>query len=173
MFGELFQDIKDTMSGFRYGTATRTITVARPYCTPCRGFVVTALQPYGVVIHGYSEQLRTANPLDVIKVNGKMPNTAFDYSRPLPIAQVAKVTVSEAAAVWAEYLLMRHGKLSVVPPYQNAKNQAWAARHGGQMPPQWNKGEPWIEKSCTDGVNAWKEVKRSLTDGIQARRSRT
>lgn len=157
MLAELFKDVADTVNSLRYGTATRTITVARPYCTPCRGFVMTALQPYGVKIHGFTENTKVASPLDVL--GRKIPNAAFDYSRALPIAQVATITVSGEAAAWAEYLLMRGGKLYVIPPFINRNNQAWADKHGGHLPPAWKDGKPWIEASCKDGVQAWQQVK--------------
>lgn len=77
----------------------------------------------------------------------------------LPVATVARVTVSEKAAAWAEYLLLRTGKLYVPGAYVNKRNEQWAARHGGQMPPAWDKGQPWIESSCSAGIQQWQQVK--------------
>lgn len=158
MLGELLKDIADSVNDLRHGQPTRTITVARPYCTPCRGFVMTALQPYGVKIYGYDEHIRFATPFSVL---GRQVGQSGDLNKKLPVANVARVTVSAEAAVWAEYLLMRQGQLKVVPPYQNKRNQQWAAGHGGQMPPQWEEGKPWIEKSCKAGVQAWQSVKEA------------
>ncbi len=83
---------------------------------------------------------------------------------PLPTAHVAKVTVSKAAAAWAEYLLLRTGKMYRVGGYTDKRNEQWAARHGGQMPPAWSDGEPWIEKSCSEGVKAWQSAQKAVRD---------
>lgn len=161
MFGELLKDIKDTISTARHGTPTRTIVVAKPYCSPARHIVTGALEPYGVKLYGFSEAARMGNPLDLIRGSAAITMSRVkDIPAMLPISQVAHVTVSEAAASWAEYLLLRTGKLYRVGPYINRRNAVWAVKHGGQMPPAWDEGKPWIEKSCKEGVNAWQEVKR-------------
>lgn len=166
MFGELLKDIKDTVSTMRHGTATRTITVAKPYCSPARHIVTGALEPYGVKVYGYEEAPRMTSPLDVLKMTSRIPGTSgLKIPNALPIAQVATVTVSEAAAAWAEYLLLRTAKLYRVGPYINKRNQQWAAQHGGQMPPAWDKGQPWIERSCSEGMQQWAAVKQATQKG--------
>lgn len=165
MFGELFKDIKDTVSTMRHGTPTRTIVVAKPYCSPARHIVTGALEPYGVKVYGFREAARMANPLNLLRSGQRMEGDLF-FTLPnaLPVAQIAEVTVSEAAASWAEYLLLRTAKLYRVGPYINRRNQQWAARHGGQMPPAWDKGQPWIERSCSEGMKAWQEVKQQAKE---------
>lgn len=161
MFGELFKDIKDTVSTMRHGTPTTDLTFAKPYCSPARGIIEPVLAKYGVKVYGYQEAPRMTNPLDVLKMTSRIPGTSgLKIPHALPVAQVATVTVSEAAAAWCEYLLLRTGKLYRVGPYINKRNQQWAAQHGGQMPPAWAEGKPWIERTCSEGMQAWQEVKQ-------------
>ena len=160
MFGELLKDIKDTVSTMRHGTPTTELTFAKPYCSPARGIIEPVLAKYGVKVYGYHEAARMANPLNLLRSGQNLPGDMFfTFPNALPVAQVATVTVSEAAASWAEYLLMRTAKLYRVGPYINRRNQAWAAKHGGKMPPAWDEGKPWIEKSCSEGMKAWQQVK--------------
>jgi len=83
----------------------------------------------------------------------------------LPMAQIAKVVVSAKAAAWAEYLLLRTGKLYVVGSYQNPRNEAWARQHGGTMPTAWHEGKPMIETSCTQGMAAWAPLRKAARKG--------
>lgn len=150
----------DGIFGTRQRTPSRlrTITVAKPYCTPARRIITGALEPYGVKIYGYNEVIKTVSPIAALrgmKVAASNIETVAIALDPLPHAQVAEITVSEKAAAWAEYLLLRTGKLYVPGRYVNRRNADWARRHGGQMPPQWNKGKPWIEQSCSEGKKAW------------------
>jgi len=160
MFGELFQDIKDTISEAQHGTPVTTLTFAKPWCSPARGIIEPVLAKYGVKLYDFSEAARMANPLMVLKMTGRIKGD-LRYITPnaLPIAQVANVTVSKDAASWAEYLLLRTCKLYRINGYVNRRNERWALQHGGQMPPAWNEGKPWIERSCSEGVKAWQEVK--------------
>ena len=84
-----------------------------------------------------------------------------DMKVPLPMAQVAKVEVSAKAAAWAEYLLLRTGKLYVVGDYVNKRNEAWARKHGGVMPTAWHEGRPMIETSCKAGMDAWGPLRKA------------
>jgi len=144
------------------GEPTRTLTVAKPYCTPARHIVTSALQPYGVKILDYKETIKTAGVRGMIKQMG-LSEDSFDGNTKvaLPMAQVAKVTVSARAAAWAEYLLLRTGKLHVVGSYQNPRNEAWARKHGGTMPTAWNEGKPMIETGCTKGMAAWAPLRKA------------
>lgn len=171
MFGELFKDIRDAVSEVRHGTPPTTLTFAKPYCAPARGIIEPVLAKYGVKVYAYSEGLRMANPLTLLAKESKLDPRAFDdmaasFPLQLPTAQVAKVTVSEKAAAWAEYLLLRTNQVYRVGRYINKRNEAWAARHGGQMPPAWHEGKPWIERTCSEGVNAWQQVKEAAKQGV-------
>ena len=166
MIGDILIDLKSTFNDLGGGTPTRTITVAKPYCAPCRGIVMTALQNYGVRVHGYEERAQTVSARQAFQVS-KMPST--ETPTHLPVAQVARVTVSEKQAAWAEYLLLRTGKLHVIGDYVNRRNEAWAARHGGRMPVAWQEGKPWIERSCSEGKHAWRQAKR-VANSVGSRR---
>ena len=171
MFGELFDDLRSEFGAMRdelrHGTQTRTLTVAKPYCSPARDIVMTALQPYGVRIYGYSEHTEKTELrgfLRRMKIEAKtFENLRYGPAAAgwLPMAIVAEVTVSEKAAAWAEYLMLRTGKLYVPGEYVNKRNADWARQHGGEMPPRWNE-QPWIERSCSDGMNAWSDMKRAM-----------
>jgi hypothetical protein len=170
MLGGLFDDIRSTVSSVRYGQSVRTLTVAKPYCFPARSIITGALQPYGVKIHNIREQVIKVSLLDFarrMKIELKtFENLKFGPAAPifLPMAVHAQVTVNEAAAAWAEYLLLRTGKLYVPGRYVDPRNQQWAEKHGGRMPPAWNEGKPWIEANCKDGVQAWQQVKDAVND---------
>lgn len=166
MFGELIKDIKDTISEMRHGTPTTQLTFAKPYCSPARGIIEPVLAKYGVKMYGYQEAAKMTNPLTVLALTSRIPRTSgYKIPNALPVAQVATVTVSKAAAAWAEYLLLRTGKLYRVGPYINRRNQAWAAQHGGQMPPAWAEGKPWIERTCSEGIKQWQQVKKVTQKG--------
>ena len=162
MFSELFQEISDTFDELRIGEPTRTLTVAKPFCGPARHIVTGALQPYGVKILDYQEKVRTAGVRGMIRQMG-LSDESFDGDMkvPLPMAQVAKVEVSAKAAAWAEYLLLRTGKLYVVGDYQNPRNEAWARKHGGVMPTAWHDNKPMIETGCTKGMEAWAPLRKA------------
>ncbi|MGE3487943.1 MAG: hypothetical protein AB7L09_24750 [Nitrospira sp.] len=167
MFGELFKDIKNTVGTIRHGAPTTTLHIAKPYCMPSRPIITKALQPYGVKVWGIHEQVHKISLRDCLR-RMRVELRTFDNLKfgPagviwLPAAWHAEVVVNEAAAAWAEYLLLRTGKLYVPGAYQNPRNQQWAAQHGGKMPPAWKDGKaPWIETNCGDGMDAWRELKR-------------
>jgi len=158
--GDLAKDAKGMADELRHGTRTRTITVAKAYCTPARNIITGALQPYGVRIYGYREYARFTSPRAWLRAQGITGDEP--QAQQLPMATFADVTVSERAAAWAEYLLLRTGKLYVPGQYVNRRNQTWAERHGGKMPPQWDKGEPMIEASCGAGRDAWQGVRDAM-----------
>jgi len=148
------------------GEPTRTLKVAKPYCTPARHIVTGALQPYGVKILDYTETVKTAGVRGMMK-QMNLSEDSFDGNTKvaLPMAQIAKVVVSAKAAAWAEYLLLRTGKLYVVGSYQNPRNEAWARQHGGTMPTAWHEGKPMIETSCTQGMAAWAPLRKAARKG--------
>lgn len=162
MFSELLKDIKGAINTVKHGAPTTELTFAKPYCTPARGIIEPVLAKYGVKVYGYEEAPKRANPREVLKMSRKIPgDSGAIMPQALPIAQVAKVTVSSDAAAWAEYLLLRTQQLHRVGGYVNRRNEQWAARHNGQMPPAWNDGTPWIESGCSSGIQAWQEVKEA------------
>ena len=168
MIGDILNDLKSTFDEVRNATATRTITVAKPFCTPARDIVMTALNGYGVKVYDYSERVIPVSLADFarrMKIERKtFENLQYGSMAPvfLPMAIHAEVTVSEKAAAWAEYLLLRTGKLYVPGKYVNRRNEEWAAKHGGRMPPAWQEGKPWIEQSCSEGKQAWRQARAVL-----------
>ncbi len=157
MLSELRKEFGDVFNGLWHGQNVRTLTIAKPYCTPARNLITATFQQYGVRIFDYDEQTKKMNPLQAVKNLKVKANGIENITRlsPFPLAQIAKITVSEKQAAWAEYLLLRTGKLYCPNGYVNKRNAAWAAQHGGQMPPAWANNKPWIEKSCSEGKAAW------------------
>lgn len=144
---------------------TVTLTVAKPYCSPARPIIKNALEPYGVKIHSIREKVINISLLEFsrrmqieLKTRENLKYGAASVVF-LPMSIEAKVTVNSKAAAWAEYLMLRTGKLYVPGRYYEPKNYEWAKKHGGVMPPQWEKGEPWIEKMCSKGIEKWQEAK--------------
>ena len=162
MFDDLFKDIADTFKDLRISEQTRTLTVAKPFCSPARHIVTGALDPYGVKVYEYQEKARTAGVRGMMRQMGLIEDSFDgDVRVRVPMAQVAKVEVSAKAAAWAEYLLLRTGKLYVVGDYVNKRNEAWAKQHGGVMPTAWHEGKPMIETSCKAGMDAWAPLRKA------------
>lgn len=167
MFKQLLDDMRSTVNDMRPQVQPRTITVAKPYCSPARSIITGALEPYGVKIHGIRERVIKVSLSDFarrMKIELKtFENLKFGPGAPffLPMAVHAKVTVNAGAAAWAEYLLLRTGKLYVPGQYVDPRNQAWAEKHGGTMPPAWGEGKPWLEASCKEGVDVWQPIKEA------------
>lgn len=151
----------------RHPTGTTTLTFAKPYCSPARGIIEPVLQKYGVKMHDYDEEVKMIGAryaFKNMKVDASVIENVSRFIDPLPTAQVAKVTVNKSAAAWAEYLLLRTNKLYRIGGYIDKRNEKWAAQHGGRMPPAWTDGEPWIERSCSEGVQAWQGAQRAVRD---------
>lgn len=171
MLGKLWKEIAgDLRAGLSDAPQTRTITVAKPYCSPARRIITGALQPYGVKIHAISERVEEA-ALDGFLRRMRVELRTWDNLKfgPiaavwLPMAIIAEVTVNAKAAAWAEYLLLRTGRLYVPRDYVDPRNKAWAERHGGTMPPAWNDKKPWIETSCQKGMDAWGPVRKAMAE---------
>lgn len=178
MFGKLFaemaeelsDEVTNTLNEMRPKQDTRTLTIAKPYCMPARGIVTKALQPYGVKIYSYHEEVQKLELRGFLRRMGveirKWENLKFGPGAImwLPQAWVAQVEVSEKQAAWAEYLMLRTGRLYVPGRYVNKRNADWAARHGGHMPPAWKDKKPWIEGGCKDGAAAWQPIKEATKE---------
>lgn len=105
------------------------IVVGKGICTPIRGAVLTALQPYGVrfSMHTYGRGL--GGEITADGVSG-----AYIY--------IAEIVVSQRAAAWTEYLLCRTTQFSLLSKPIDKRNMKWAARHNGVMP------KAWVEPGC-------------------------
>ena len=108
---------------------TTKIVVAAAMCTPTRVHVKNALQPYGVKHRVVGEFLGDYS-------GAWVQDAAGAY------LMVAEVEVNDQAAKWAEYLLLRSGKLQLVSTPLDERNRKWALRWRGRMP------RPWIETGC-------------------------
>lgn len=164
----MFEDLLKDLRGSFDQPGTRVITVAKPFCAPARDIITGAFQPYGIKMHGYREEVQKVS-LQGFARRMKLEMRTFENLKfgPaavifLPMAVVAHVTVSEKAAAWAEYVLLRTGKLYVPGEYVNARNEEWASKHGGKMPPAWGEGKPLIESSCSAGKAAWGPVRDAM-----------
>lgn len=157
-----------------------TFTVQKPFCAPCRDFVYTALEPYGIPVFNYSEKATGLSIKDAAKL-WKIELRTFENLKYgpgaatfLPFAQQATFSVPKAQASWAEYLIESTGRLCVTGGRIDAKNRKWGDRRLGKMPTPWDKragvqyaqsriqppenGKPWIESSCSAGKKLWQEV---------------
>lgn len=158
-----------------------TFTVQKPYCTPCRDILYTALEPYGIPINAFSERTTYRSITSLAKLwkieLRTFENLKFGPAAPgyLPYAMEAKFSVPKAQASWAEYLIESTGRLCVTGGRINAKNREWGDRRLGKMPVPWDKSagiqyarssrltppeddRPWIESSCSAGKALWQEV---------------
>ncbi len=163
------------------GRRLHQFTVQKPFCTPARGLVLTALNPYGVPIHGYRESLRVVSLRNAAKLLGVELRTFENlrYGMLLPLAIQARFSVPSAQAAWAEGLLWSTGRL-VVTGGSFGSLADWGKRRGGRMPKPWNArgswqysqtrqgtlqpppdGQPWIEEGCHEGKEVWRAVLRA------------
>lgn len=163
--GAITNELKNSL---KLDDETVTLTVAKPYCSPARNIITGALKPYGVKIHGIEETVVYSNLAEFARrmeieaktfENLKFGPLAVVF---LPMAIQAKVKVNRRAAAWAEYLMLRTGRLYIVGEYFEPRNEEWANKHNGKMPPQWGRGEPWIESMCSKGVEKWKEIRNAV-----------
>lgn len=163
MFSDLRKEIGDMFGAMRHSEPVRKLTVAKPACAPARDIITAAFDKYGVKMFDYNEKIIITSPRAWARQMGVKLGESLDMAieKPLPLATMATVTVSEKQAAWAEYLLLRTGKLYVHGRYVNKRNAAWAAKHCGKMPPAWADGKPWIERSCSEGMKAWEPLREA------------
>jgi len=162
-------------------------TVQKPYCTPCRSHVYTALQPFGVPIFDYEERTENISIMHMAEV-WKIELRTFENLKYgpigltfLPMAQAASFSVPANRARWVYYLLRSSGRVAVTGGKRSEWDNdargaklptAWDKRAGVQaamaaemkvlVPPGENKA--WIESSCTDGNEMWKMVQKVRDD---------
>lgn len=173
LFGDIGKELKAMRDELKLGPRTRTITVAKPYCSPARPIITGTFQQYGVKLYGYNEYTHRVNVLQWLRQQGLQADGVSEaMERTAPTATIAEVTVSEQAAAWAEYLLLRTGKLYVPGQYVNQRNADWAAKHAGRMPPAWQNGQPWLEKSCS-ATQDWQALQNAVRRQSTPTNSRT
>lgn len=161
-------------------TGQHTFVVQKPYCSPARDIILTALQPYGIPISNYAEEEKNTSISAIAKMtrlNLKSFDGLMNLSLGIPIAQEATFSVPKGQANWAEYLLDRTKKLAIVKGRIDRRNERWAGKHGGKMPTPWDAqagraraqalapppdGQPWIEKDCSKGKQIWQQVNAAV-----------
>lgn len=155
--------------------------VQKPFCSPCRSNVYTALQPYGVPIFDYEEWEDSVSIAHMAKL-WKIELKTFENLKYgpvglafLPMAQSAKFKVPANRARWAYYLLRSSGRLAVTGGQQREWSndsaadhlpRAWDMQAGVQaavaaeaavlVPPGADKA--WVETNCSKGNEIWKQV---------------
>lgn len=173
---EVWGEIRSSFSGILESDDTTTLTVAKPFCAPARYIVTATLPKYGVKILSYKERTHFVSVKDFMRrmriemrQGENLQYGPFAAPGFLAMAQVAKVKVKRSQAVWAEYLILRTGQLYIQGEYQHPRNQEWAERHGGRMPPAWKDGVPWVEASCSEGVRELAYLKQ-VTQPVNQKR---
>ena len=107
------------------------IIVAQGMCAPIRPQVLTALQPYGfkplsVESYAQAEDGRRAKDGALVIGNDR------------PQCNVAEITVSDAAARWCEYVLLRSHQFRLMSKPLDPRNELWAAKWG-TLPRAWTQ----------------------------------
>mgnify|MGYP001437011395 CR=1 FL=1 len=110
------------------------------YCSPKRNVLTGLFKQYGI---------------KDFKVTETLEKDKNDY--PLYFYLTADVNTTQAN--WAEYLILRSKKFTIVGDLYNEKNRQWADKSG--MPTAWKDKKPLIEKSCSEGIKLWKRRKRN------------
>ncbi len=108
----------------------KTIIVAAGLCTPARVHVRKALDPYGVQYRIVANYWLAAD--------GGRTRRVDEF-----VADLCEVRVSDRAARWAEYLILRSGHTQLLSKPIDPRNEAWAMRWRGQMPGS------WVQPGCT------------------------
>ena len=111
---------------------SKTIVVAQGMCSPIRNKVLTLFQPYGFKnLHVKSYSVSGAG---YGRDGATFAKGAFvDYN-------VAEITVSDASAKWAEYLICRAKIFRLMSTPLDPRNEQWAAKWD-DLPRAWTQSE--------------------------------
>lgn len=118
--------------------------VQKPFCAPCRDLLLTALNPYGIPVHNFSERVTKTSIKDLAKrlriEASTLENVKYGpgFIGYLPMAMECEFDVSAKQASWAEYLIESTNRLIVVSGSVNRKNRQWGNRRNGKMPVAWD-----------------------------------
>ena len=122
------------------------IIVSQGMCSPIRPQVMTALKPYGfnplhVEAYAQSDDGQRAKDGAVLIGNDR------------PLCNVAEITVSDAAARWCEYVLLRSHKFQLMSRPLDTRNETWAAK--------WNTlPRAWTQAGCSTQAPAPQRQRR-------------
>ena len=117
------------------------IIVAQGMCAPIRPQVLTALQDYGfkplhVESYAQSEDGRRAKDGALVIGNDR------------PQCNVAEITVSDAAARWCEYVLLRSHQFQLMSKPLDPRNELWAAKWT-TLPRAWTQAGCSVKQAAT------------------------
>lgn len=129
---------------YRTDQGVHEFTIQKPYCSPARGYLLTAFEPYNIPMLDYHEEVKKANLLAIPRLMMMPTEEHESYGAMIermafPKAQEATFTVPAQAAEWAEYLIERTQRFVIIRGVVNAKNQEYGRRHGGLMPRAWGE----------------------------------
>ena len=109
---------------------TKTIIVAQGMCSPIRGKLLTLFQPYGfknIRVKGFS----------VSPAGYGRDGATFAAGLPV-LWNIGEVTVSDASAKWAEYLICRSRQFRLMSTPLDPRNEVWASRYE-TLPRAWTQ----------------------------------
>ncbi len=120
-------------------TGLHTFRVQKPFCCPAEAIIRNALEPYGIPMTSYSEQVVDSQDMQKrmqieyrTRENLKYGPVLFEIYKQK--AMEATFTVPAAQASWAEYLMESTGRLIVVDGKVDKRNRRWGERRDGLMP---------------------------------------
>lgn len=129
---------------------SKTIIVAQGMCSPIRAKVLTLFEPYG--FKDLSVKSYSVSPTGY----GQDGATFAKGSRVL--WNVAEVTVSDAAARWAEYLICRSKQYRLMSKPIDPRNEAWAAK--------WDTlPKAWTQPGCKPPANTQPQRREPSNSG--------
>ncbi|MGB7204254.1 MAG: hypothetical protein WBD37_02135 [Anderseniella sp.] len=159
-------------------TAYTTITVQKPYCSPARYKILSALQPYGVIVGDTDiEEKVVRTSIKTLLQRMKIELRTWEnlkYGGPiglamyLPSAIEAKIRVRTSQAEFAKYLLAASGKLTIENDADGKSAKAGYNRNG-IMPTASDprrtrkyvldktKSVQIAEPECAEGKALWKQ----------------
>jgi hypothetical protein len=119
---------------------TQTIIVAQGMCSPIRGKILTLFRPYGfknLKVKSYSVSSAGYGRDGATFAAG----ARVDYN-------VAEITVSDASARWAEYLICRAKVFRLMSTPLDPRNEVWASKWD-TLPRAWTQPDckpPAVQK---------------------------
>lgn len=122
--------------------------IQKPFCAPCRNQLIEILHPYGVPAYGLRERVAKTD-LRTLANRWKIEFKTFENIKYggagvlvfLPCAMQACFRVPIGQAGWAEDLIHKSGKFSVVQGHIKGRGRDAKWARGGAMPTPWDKTE--------------------------------
>lgn len=142
------------------------LTIQKPVCAPSRETLTGILNRHGVAFWDFKDHKQVNVPLGDLMRKAKLEKRSGEDNagKMMPIAFGAEFRVSADQAGWAEYLIERSGKMIVIKGKTDPRIRGWADKHGGTMP------RPWIEESCSEGMDPWKKFETAAREEQNGKR---